>query len=239
MTGKSMTEGFDPDYGRMDVRLGSTPNPLTPNVGSGMVVGVARYIDPPTEILTRTTRPLAHHPPRRGLPCHALPPVRRAGGQPGRLDQRHQAALPGGDRLEGHHPDQPDGRHHRVRPKPAAMKLPFRIPDSNRLLDPTTRGECPRPTSCPSLRPLAYAAVAQVTNVMTNFGWEYVWHCHLLGHEENDMMRPMVFQVPVTMPRPDRADCAQPQAGQTHLDGCHAVQLHDRSARHHAGQSSQ
>jgi titin len=28
---------------------------------------------------------------------------------------------------------------------------------------------------------------------MTNFGWEYVWHCHLLGHEENDMMRPMVF----------------------------------------------
>jgi len=30
---------------------------------------------------------------------------------------------------------------------------------------------------------------------MTNFGWEYVWHCHLLGHEENDMMRPLVFQV--------------------------------------------
>jgi FtsP/CotA-like multicopper oxidase with cupredoxin domain len=32
-----------------------------------------------------------------------------------------------------------------------------------------------------------------VTNVLQNFGWEYVWHCHLLGHEENDMMRPMVF----------------------------------------------
>ena len=29
----------------------------------------------------------------------------------------------------------------------------------------------------------------------TNFGWEYVWHCHILGHEENDMMRAMVFQV--------------------------------------------
>ena len=24
---------------------------------------------------------------------------------------------------------------------------------------------------------------------MTNFGDEYVWHCHILGHEENDMMR--------------------------------------------------
>jgi hypothetical protein len=28
-----------------------------------------------------------------------------------------------------------------------------------------------------------------------NFGWEYVWHCHLLGHEENDMMRAMIFEV--------------------------------------------
>ena len=34
---------------------------------------------------------------------------------------------------------------------------------------------------------------AGISNVMTNFGWEYVWHCHILGHEENDMMRPMVF----------------------------------------------
>ena len=33
------------------------------------------------------------------------------------------------------------------------------------------------------------------TNIITNFGWEYVWHCHLLGHEENDMMRPMVLNV--------------------------------------------
>ena len=28
---------------------------------------------------------------------------------------------------------------------------------------------------------------------MTNFGHEYVWHCHILGHEENDMMRPLVL----------------------------------------------
>ena len=32
-----------------------------------------------------------------------------------------------------------------------------------------------------------------VTNTMQNYGWEYVWHCHLLGHEENDMMRPLVL----------------------------------------------
>ena len=29
---------------------------------------------------------------------------------------------------------------------------------------------------------------------MTNFGWEYVWHCHILGHEENDMMRALVLK---------------------------------------------
>ncbi len=28
-----------------------------------------------------------------------------------------------------------------------------------------------------------------ITNQFANFGHEYVWHCHLLGHEENDMMR--------------------------------------------------
>jgi len=35
---------------------------------------------------------------------------------------------------------------------------------------------------------------------MTNFGWEYVWHCHILGHEENDMMRAMVLAVPPVVP---------------------------------------
>ena len=36
----------------------------------------------------------------------------------------------------------------------------------------------------------------------TNFGWEYVWHCHILGHEENDMMRPIMWQVPPNTPGP-------------------------------------
>jgi FtsP/CotA-like multicopper oxidase with cupredoxin domain len=39
-----------------------------------------------------------------------------------------------------------------------------------------------------------------VTNALQNYGWEYVWHCHLLGHEENDMMRPIVFQVAPAAP---------------------------------------
>src|SRR5207253_7504069 len=39
------------------------------------------------------------------------------------------------------------------------------------------------------------------TNALQNFGWEYVWHCHILGHEENDMMRPIIYQVPPAAPR--------------------------------------
>ncbi len=34
-----------------------------------------------------------------------------------------------------------------------------------------------------------------VVNDVANFGWEYVWHCHLLGHEDNDMLRGEVFVV--------------------------------------------
>ncbi len=36
-------------------------------------------------------------------------------------------------------------------------------------------------------------------NHKVNYGWEYVYHCHILGHEENDMMHSMVFAV---APRP-------------------------------------
>lgn len=39
-----------------------------------------------------------------------------------------------------------------------------------------------------------------VVNQIVNFGHEYVWHCHLLGHEDNDMMRPMSVAVPPPAP---------------------------------------
>lgn len=66
--------------------------------------------------------------------------------------------------------------------------VPFRVLSSKRLLDPTmplgsTMGFANvTPTNTP----------VTVTNQLANFGNEYVWHCHLLGHEENDMMRPIL-----------------------------------------------
>ena len=73
----------------------------------------------------------------------------------------------------------------------APTNHPFKIPNSVRLLDPT------QPQSgtmrFTNINPLGNPVT--VTNEMTNFGWEYVDHCHLLGHEENDMMRPMCCAV--------------------------------------------
>jgi hypothetical protein len=43
---------------------------------------------------------------------------------------------------------------------------------------------------------LGNALATPTVNAMTNFGFEYVWHCHILSHEENDMMRTTVLQIP-------------------------------------------
>jgi FtsP/CotA-like multicopper oxidase with cupredoxin domain len=192
-TGKNLTEGFDPDFGRMDVRLGSTPNPLTPSVGNGMVVGIARYIDPPTEFLNdgeTTLWRLTH----LGVDSHAIHFHLFDLQVINRVDFTNVVKPP--------YPDEIGWRETvRTNPmediivalKPRSMALPFPMPRSNRLLDPTTPLNSTA-NFLPVAPPAGIAAVPQVTNVMTDYGWEYVWHCHLLGHEENDMMRPTAFQ---------------------------------------------
>ena len=67
--------------------------------------------------------------------------------------------------------------------------FPFQVPDSIRPLNPSM----PVGSTFASLSPITGAPVT-VTNDMTNFGWEYTWHCHILGHEENDMMRAFVLK---------------------------------------------
>jgi hypothetical protein len=76
-----------------------------------------------------------------------------------------------------------------VRPK--APSLPFGIPRSIRPMDVTAALGTTDPANPAALFPFF---VQTTTNQLGDFGWEYVWHCHLLGHEENDMMRPLVFQ---------------------------------------------
>jgi hypothetical protein len=79
--------------------------------------------------------------------------------------------------------------------RPNAPLLPFPVSTSNRLLDPSNLPG----TSTQFTGVDVNGNPITVFNTMTNFGWEYVWHCHLLGHEENDMMRPLVMN-PQTSP---------------------------------------
>jgi hypothetical protein len=195
MNGKNLVEGFDMEYGRMNAMLGSTPSPLAPTVGAGPVVGMARYIDPPTEILNAGETVLwriSHI----GVDSHAIHFHLFNVQVVNRVDWTNTIKPPYDDEI---------GWKETIRTnpfediivaiRPVTMTLPFQIPQSNRLLDPTMPAGATGNFQ-PVAPPIGLPAVAQTTNVMTNFGWEYVWHCHLLGHEENDMMRPIVFVVP-------------------------------------------
>ena len=195
MNGKNLVEGFDMEFGRMNAVLGSTPNPLAPTVGAGPVIGMARYIDPPTEIL-RSGETILWRLNHLGVDSHAIHFHLFNVQVVNRVDWTNTILPPYDEEL---------GWKETIRTnpfediivaiKPLTMKLPFQIPNSNRLLDVTTPAGSTLNFQ-PVLPPIGVPAVAQISNVMTNFGWEYVWHCHLLGHEENDMMRPIVFVVP-------------------------------------------
>ncbi len=69
----------------------------------------------------------------------------------------------------------------------APNSVPFQIPNSVRLIDPT------KPEGEPLSPPLGgfkdpNGNPVTIVNEMLNFGYEYVYHCHLLAHEEMDMM---------------------------------------------------
>jgi FtsP/CotA-like multicopper oxidase with cupredoxin domain len=200
-TGKAITEGFDPDYGRMFVQLGSIPNVFTPNVGAGPVIGMSMYIDPPTEVLTPET-PVLWRISHIGVDSHALHFHLFDVQVINRVDWANIKKPPYPDEVGWKDTIRTNPFEDIIvafRPTAAAMRLPFGLPDSNRLLDVTTPAGSTA-NFLPVAAPIGVPVVAQVTNVMTNFAWEYVFHCHLLGHEENDMMRPVVFQVPSTTP---------------------------------------
>ena len=91
--------------------------------------------------------------------------------------------------------------------RPAIPTLPFDFPNSVRLLSPmmpdgawianTTEAEAiglPLKAFAPNGEPI------DVLNHYVNFGAEYAYHCHILSHEEMDMMRPVLFAFPPVKP---------------------------------------
>ncbi len=215
-TGKALTEGFDPTYGRVFVQLGSVPNALTPSVGAGFVVGLAYYIDPPTEIIN-DGEPIIWRITHLGVDSHAMHFHLFNLQVINHVDYTNVIKPP--------YPDEIGWREViRTNPmediivaiRPMSPVLPFVVPVSMRLLDPTMPAG-PDVNFVPVAPPVGIGTVPQITNVVTNFGWEYVWHCHILGHEENDMMRPMVFLTATSLPLAPTLSSATPSTGKITL----------------------
>ena len=195
---KNITEGFEPTYGRMNVQLGTTPVPLDTTTPAPQVPGIAMYIDPPSDYFNdgqvQVFR-IAH----LGVDSHIV-----------HFHLMNLQVINRVDITNTLFPPLPNevGWKESIRTnpftdlvvaaQPKSMLLPFAIPRSSRLMDPTT----PAGSTLNYIQAAPVAGLpnpAGISNVMTDYGWEYVWHCHLLGHEENDMMRPIVFNpaVPV------------------------------------------
>ena len=184
---KAIQELFDPNYGRMNATLG-VELPFTSALTQTTIP--LGYVDPATEkiadgetqIWKITHNGVDTHPVHFHLVNVQL--INRVGwdgtvkpADPNELGWKETIRMnPLEDIIVA------------VRAK--APVLPFGVPNSVRALDPS--------------QPLGVATgftqvntttggPAVVTNVTGNFGWEYVWHCHILGHEENDFMRPFIF----------------------------------------------
>jgi hypothetical protein len=84
--------------------------------------------------------------------------------------------------------------------RPMKQNLPWDLPNSFRPMDVTMPLDTTNATGGTFLNVDPTNEPAAVTNSLVNFGWEYVWHCHILGHEENDMMRAMAMSVAPNAP---------------------------------------
>lgn len=78
--------------------------------------------------------------------------------------------------------------------RPVIPTTPFEIPNSVRRLNPMMPAGDTSAFNNIDVdgNPLA----TPIANRLVNFGWEYVFHCHILSHEEMDMMRPVSLALP-------------------------------------------
>jgi hypothetical protein len=70
--------------------------------------------------------------------------------------------------------------------RPIIPEVPWELPNSIRLLNPMMM---PGSTAMFNNIDPQGNPTANIVNQLVNFGWEYVYHCHILSHEEMDMMR--------------------------------------------------
>ena len=202
---KSIIEDWTLDYGRMNAMLGVEVPRTNVNIQTSIPY---YYIDPPTEIFSNSVNgtqigtlsdgtqiwKITHN----GVDTHAVhfhmfnvQVINRVGWD-GAVKPPYDYELGWKDTVK-------------MRPlediivamRPITPNLPpawGELPNSIRPLDPTTPlGSATTTIQYHNIDPTNLPA--PVINHLVNYGWEYVWHCHLLGHEENDMMRAMSVAV--------------------------------------------
>jgi FtsP/CotA-like multicopper oxidase with cupredoxin domain len=189
--GKAIQELFDPTFGRLNATFG-TELPFTSALTQTTIP--LAFIDPPTEIINDLETQiwkLTHN----GVDTHPVhfhlmnvQVVNRVGWDgfitppdPKEIGWNETVIMnPLEDIILA------------LKPKRTAVGGGFGFPQSVRLMDPTQ----------PEGSPFGFTQIsitsglpAQVVNAVMNFGWEYTWHCHILGHEENDFMRALVLNI--------------------------------------------
>jgi FtsP/CotA-like multicopper oxidase with cupredoxin domain len=197
-------EGFtDPNFGRLIAQLGTefAPGAATP----------LAYVDTPTDIV------------ETGKPTYWLLKNNDGDNHPmhfhlfnvqvlGRVDQATGNVVPPQADESGWKETVKNwpGEDVIVALKVKTPQLPFGLPRSKRLMDPTLPAAAAtsasgRPGVTPTFEFFQFDVTNGlpmldgtglpmiVKNTTQDYDWEYVWHCHILGHEENDLMRPLVF----------------------------------------------
>ncbi len=196
---KAIQELFDPDYGRMNAQLGvELPN----TTGLNQTTIPYYMIDPPTELIKNSDAAapigttsdgtqiwkITHN----GVDTHAIhwhmfnvQVINRVGWDG--MVKPPDANEVGWKETVRMNPLEDVI----VALRPIKPNVPWDLPNSIRALNPAM--PLGSPTGFTNIDPSGQPAT--VLNHEVNYGWEYVWHCHLLGHEENDMMRTMAFGV--------------------------------------------
>lgn len=190
---KSIAEDFDPVYGRMNAKLGTEVSALDTQ---GQQTFGFYFVDPVTESLDEGATEIwniVHN----GVDVHAVHFHLMNIQLINRVDWAGSIKAADANELGWRETIKVNPLENTIiavrmnRPK----NLPFPVPTSNRPLDVTSAID----TTDPNTQALFPFTFATTSNQYVDMGWEYVWHCHLLGHEENDMMRPLVMKVPAVV----------------------------------------
>jgi FtsP/CotA-like multicopper oxidase with cupredoxin domain len=93
--------------------------------------------------------------------------------------------------------------------RPILPQVPFGVDVSKRSPNPAlpataTAAEAGLVPFLPDQSDWLNADGSPLDNRVIDYGWEYAWHCHILSHEEMDMMRPIKVTAEVKAPEPSR-----------------------------------